>query len=115
MIESRLVFSTYGNNICKECQKRLHKCTCKKEEKQIANGAVRVHFEEKGRKGAGVTIISGLSIETTELKITTKNLKKYCGVGGTSKDGLIEIQGDQQKKSRFFLEKLGYKIQQANK
>ena len=114
MNESRLVFSTYGNNICKECQNRLHKCKCKKEGKQAANEAIRVHFEEKGRKGAGVTIISGLSMKATELKITTKNLKKYCGVGGTSKVGLIEIQGDQRKKSRVFLEKLGYKIQLVN-
>ena len=114
MNDSRLVFSTYGNNICKECQQRLHKCKCEKEEKQNANETIRVHFEAKGRKGAGVTVISGLNIEKTELKITTKNLKKHCGVGGSSRGGLIEIQGDQRNKSRVFLEKLGYKIQLVN-
>ena len=114
MNESRLVFSTYGNNICEACRQHLHKCKCEKKEQQNTNEAIRVHFEAKGRKGAGVTVISGLNMEKTELKITTKNLKKHCGVGGSSKGGLIEIQGDQRNKSRIFLEKLGYKIQLVN-
>tara|TARA_B100001250_G_scaffold289753_1_gene251521 strand:- start:665 stop:916 length:252 start_codon:yes stop_codon:yes gene_type:complete len=81
-----------------------------RKKKQSANETIRIHFEAKGRKGNGVTVISGLNMEKAELKITTKNLKKYCGVGGSCKNGLIEIQGDQRNKSRIFLKNLAIKI-----
>ena len=58
------------------------------------DGVVRVGRETKGRKGKGVTVITGVPLAGSELKDLAKELKQKCGSGGTVKDGVIEIQGD---------------------
>lgn len=58
------------------------------------DGVVRVSRETKGRKGKGVTVVTGLPLAGDELKDLAKELKTKCGSGGTIKNGAIEIQGD---------------------
>ncbi len=58
------------------------------------DGIVRVARQTKGRKGKGVTLITGVPLTAEELKDLAKTLKQKCGSGGTVKDGVIEIQGD---------------------
>lgn len=58
------------------------------------SAGVRVGRETKGRKGKGVTVISGLPLEADALQQLASELKKRCGSGGTVRDGRIEIQGD---------------------
>ena len=58
------------------------------------DGVVRVSRETKGRKGEGVTVITGVPLGGDDLKDLAKSLKQRCGSGGTVKDGVIEIQGD---------------------
>lgn len=55
---------------------------------------MRVSRETKGRKGKGVTLITGLPMHPDGLKDLAKELKQKCGSGGTVKKGTIEIQGD---------------------
>jgi len=55
---------------------------------------VRVGRETKGRKGKGVTLITGVPLDHDGLKALAKELKKQCGAGGAVKGGAIEIQGD---------------------
>jgi translation initiation factor 1 len=55
-----------------------------------------VSRETKGRKGKGVTLVTGIPLDEKELKAFAKILKAKCGTGGTVKDGVIEIQGDQR-------------------
>jgi translation initiation factor 1 len=74
---------------------------------------VKVSRETAGRKGKGVTVVSDLPLNEDELKALTTQLKNKCGTGGTSKDGRIEIQGDQRDKLVVELEKLGYKVKRA--
>jgi translation initiation factor 1 len=50
--------------------------------------------ETKGRKGTGVTVITGLPLNATALAALGSELKKRCGSGGTVREGVIEIQGD---------------------
>lgn len=109
MHKSHLVFSTTGDNVCDICHKYLHKCKCNKQLKASSDGVIRIKRETKGRKGSGMTVIFGLSATSAELRTITTDLKKYCGVGGSLKKNLIEIQGDQRLKCKYFLEQLGYK------
>ena len=57
-----------------------------------------------------MTLIKGLRGNTSELKHIARNLKSRCGVGGTVKDGVIEIQGDQRQLIQNFFETAGEKV-----
>jgi predicted translation initiation factor SUI1 len=74
---------------------------------------VRVGRETKGRRGKGVTTVSGLPLDETGLRELAGVLKQRCGTGGTVKDGVIEIQGDQRDRIIAELEKLGYTVKRA--
>jgi translation initiation factor 1 len=58
------------------------------------DGIVCVGRETKGRKGAGVTVITGIPSHPEGLEKLAKQFKQQCGTGGTVKNGVIEIQGD---------------------
>ncbi|MET0661369.1 MAG: stress response translation initiation inhibitor YciH, partial [Steroidobacteraceae bacterium] len=70
-------------------------CVCKRGTpgKAVA-GPVRVSRETQGRKGKGVTVITGLSLSAAALDTLATELKKRCGSGGTATADRIEIQGD---------------------
>ncbi|MBI9016096.1 MAG: translation initiation factor Sui1 [Phycisphaerae bacterium] len=109
-----LVFSTDGGKMCPKCSKAVDKCACKDSQQVIkGDGNVRVGRQTKGRKGKGVTTISGLPLAEDELKELAKKLKNKCGCGGTVKDCIIEIQGDQRDKLIDELDKLGYKAKRS--
>jgi translation initiation factor 1 len=55
---------------------------------------VKVRREVAGRRGKAVTTISGVPVDDAGLQALAGRLKKRCGVGGSVKDGVIEIQGD---------------------
>ncbi len=74
---------------------------------------VSLHRETKGRGGKGVTLLKGLALSEADLAALAKILKQACGSGGTVKDGLIEIQGDQREKIAEALKKLGYRVKIA--
>lgn len=71
---------------------------------------VRLKRESKGRSGKGVTLVTGLPLTPEELKTLAKKLKQLCGTGGTVKDGVIEIQGEQRERLKPFLEAQGYVV-----
>lgn len=61
------------------------------------DGVVRVARETKGRKGAGVTLVTGLPLAPPQLEELARELKRRCGSGGAVKAGVIELQGDQRE------------------
>ena len=73
--------------------------------RQIVDPPIRISRESKGRKGKGVTLVSGLELDLAELKALAKKLKALCGSGGTVKDGIIEIQGDHRDQVKQELDK----------
>jgi translation initiation factor 1 len=77
------------------------------------DGIIRIHRESKGRGGKGVCVITGLKLKNNELLELAKKLKQICGTGGTVKDHLIEIQGDQRERLKQSLEKMGYTVKLA--
>lgn len=90
-----VVYSTAHGRMCPTCRQPAANCACKKTQAlPPADGIVRVRLETKGRKGKGVTVVSGVSADPTELETIGKQLKQRCGSGGTVKEGAIEIQGD---------------------
>ncbi|ASO30921.1 stress response translation initiation inhibitor YciH [Vibrio anguillarum] len=82
-------------------------------ERPKGDGVVRIHRQTKGRKGKGVSIVTGLDLDDTALKLFAAELKKSCGCGGSVKDGEIEIQGDARDKIKAYLEKKGFRVKLA--
>jgi len=78
-----------------------------------AQQTVYLHRESKGRGGKGVSLLKGLVLTETDMTTLAKTIKQSCGSGGTVKDGIIEIQGDQREKIAEVLRKLGYKVKLA--
>lgn len=77
------------------------------------DGIVRLRLETKGRKGKGVTTVSGIPLPASELKPLAKKLKQSCGSGGSVKGHIIEIQGDHRAQLKSQLETLGYTVKLA--
>ncbi len=100
--------------MCPECNQPVDQCTCGAEE-TIAegDGIVRVSRQTKGRKGKGVTVITGLPLTSAELKRLARELKARCGCGGTVKDGTIEIQGDHRDSLIEILKTKGYTVKRS--
>ena len=99
--QTRLVYSTEKGRI---------KVQGSKDIEQYGDGVARINYESKGRKGNGVTTISGLYTEDINLKTLTKNLKKNCGSGGSIKNNIVEIQGDHRVEVREYLKQKGYPV-----
>ena len=74
---------------------------------------MRVSRETQGRKGKGVTVITGLGLPPTELEALATELKKTCGSGGTADKGRIEIQGDHRDRLVEELARRGWKARRA--
>jgi len=74
---------------------------------------VRVGRETKGRRGKGVTVVTGLPLAVADLEELATRLKKRCGSGGTVHEGVIEIQGDHRDTLVAELAKLGYTARRA--
>lgn len=74
---------------------------------------VYLHKESKGRGGKTVSLVKNLQLSDDELKNLMKQLKQACGVGGTVKEGIIEIQGEQREKIATVLKRQGYKVKIA--
>ncbi|PMJ90598.1 stress response translation initiation inhibitor YciH [Vibrio sp. 10N.261.55.A7] len=82
-------------------------------ERPKGDGIVRIQKQTKGRKGKGVSIVSGLDLDDVQLKLVAAELKKVCGCGGSVKAGTIEIQGDARDKIKAHLEKKGHIVKLA--
>lgn len=55
---------------------------------------MKVRRETSGRRGKAVTTVSDLPLDDAGLRELAGRLKKRCGVGGSAKGGVIELQGD---------------------
>lgn len=108
------VYSTDFGKMCPDCQHPATECCCHEKESIHDNdGIVRLMRETKGRKGKGVTLITGIALDTPGLKKIAKMLKQKCGSGGSVKSGIIEIQGDHRNVLEQELGRLGYKVKRA--
>jgi translation initiation factor 1 len=116
---TRLVYSTENGKMCPSCGRPVKECTCRKTAKRMPgpsvpnDGVVRIRRETKGRKGKGVTLISGVPLDDPGIRNLGKELKKKCGTGGTVRDGTIEIQGDHRDVLMAELRKQGWVVKRS--
>ena len=89
---SRLVYSTDQGRLCPECG--YTQCQCNDNSGTMGDGNVRIRLETKGRKGKGVTTITGIPLAELELKKLLKELKQKTSSGGSVKGHTLELQGD---------------------
>lgn len=111
--DSRIVFSTDQGRTCPGCGAAVDSCRCEDEAPVASGEPIVVRRETKGRKGKGVTVITGLPLNRSDLATLGKELKKRCGTGGTVKDGVIEIQGEHRDVLATELEKRGYRVRKG--
>lgn len=70
---------------------------------------LRIRLDTKHRSGKAVTLVEYFTGTDDDLEKLGKQLKTFCGTGGSVKDGQIIIQGDQRDKILQWLLKNGYK------
>ncbi|PON11672.1 stress response translation initiation inhibitor YciH, partial [Candidatus Entotheonella serta] len=86
--EAVTVYSTDDGRMCPTCGKPTTMCTCRRKKAvqpshaPKSDGIVRVGRETAGRKGKGVTVITGVPLEPEALQKLAKQLKQQCGAGG---------------------------------
>jgi translation initiation factor 1 len=74
---------------------------------------LRVRLDRKSRAGKQVTLVTGFIGSEDDLKSLAKFLKSKCGVGGSSKNNEILIQGDFRDKVLQLLLNKGYKAKKS--
>ncbi len=101
-----------GPAVCPECLREP--CTCTR---AAATGTkpksqrepIRVSYR-RTHKGSGITLIERLPMHPAGKEELLKSLKKRLGVGGTCKQGILELQGDHRTMVKKELEAIGFKV-----
>jgi translation initiation factor 1 len=91
----------------------LRKARDPKTKTRTTSGPVKVRRETAGRKGKTATTVFNLPLSDNEIKDLAALLKKRCGVGGSAKDGVIELQGDHRDTVVAALKDQGYDVRLA--
>jgi translation initiation factor 1 len=114
-----IVYSTGIGQRCPNCLRAVAECVCRRGTpgRPSSDGVVRVSRETQGRKGKGVTVISGLGLPEAQLEALATELKKRCGSGGSvvmsEQGGRIEIQGEHRDRLVEELTRRGFKAKRA--
>lgn len=72
-----------------------------------------VRLSTQGRAGKKATLVQRFVGSEADLETLAKEVKKYCGTGGSIKDGEIIIQGDLCQKIVDYLLQKGYKARKG--
>lgn len=116
-VESRIVYTTGIGRCCPDCGKPKESCRCSKQKvaspSPPADGIIRVGRETKGRRGKGVTIVTGIPLTGQALADLVKTIKHQCGSGGTLKGTTVELQGDHRDTVTALLVNRGWKVKRT--
>ena len=73
-------------------------------------GRVDIIRQKAGRGGKTVTVVTNfIGVGLPEKERLAREIQKTCGVGGSVKDGRIEIQGDKRPEVARILEAAGFR------
>ncbi|MBU6465212.1 MAG: translation initiation factor Sui1 [Burkholderiales bacterium] len=89
-----LVYSTEQGRMCPTCRQPVADCLCARSAAPVGDGVARVARDTQGRRGKAVTVVRSVPLAADALAQLARELKAACGVGGTLKAGVIELQGD---------------------
>jgi translation initiation factor 1 len=78
------------------------------ERREGGGKGVRLRLETRA-SGRAVTLVLGIPGGEAEWAEVAAVLKTACGAGGSVRDGVIELQGDQREKARAVLASRGLK------
>jgi len=98
---SGIVYST-DNNFRNEEAEEIEDSVLPSEQK------LKIVLDKKHRAGKVVTLITGFSTKNKEIELLAKQLKAYCGSGGSFDENEIIIQGDHRQKVLQWLLQKGY-------
>jgi len=83
--------------------------TSKRGKKNTNRGRVDIIRQTAHRGGKAVTVVSNFpGIGLPEKKDLARKMQKACSVGGTVKEGCIEIQGDKREEVKRILIEAGF-------
>ena len=102
-----LVYSTDGSLPLPKAKARTGSAQAKNAPPE--DGTIRV-FREK-RRASAVTLVHGLS--PAEIDAIGKDLRRRCGTGGTTKNGVVELQGDHRDAIVAHFAALGRRVKRA--
>ena len=91
-------------DICPKCGLPKEICVCDILDRET-NRRIKVYTEKKKFRKF-MTIVEGLTGD--ELDKTAKELKRVLACGGTSKNGVIELQGNHKNNVKKALLSMGY-------
>lgn len=101
--DAKVVFSTTDGDLRKARDPALRA-------RLSGDGRVRVRRETSGRRGKAVTTVSEVPLDDAALKALAGRLKQRCGVGGSVKAGVIELQGDHRDAVAGLLRREGFEV-----
>lgn len=73
-----------------------------------AEQLLKISLQTKHRAGKTVTLIAGFVGEVANAEALGKQLRNYCGAGGSVKTDEIIVQGDHREKVMQYLFKNGF-------
>ena len=91
--------------ICPKCGLPKDICVCSVLDRETES-KIKV-YTKKAKFDKIMTVVEG--INSDELERTAKNLKQKLACGGTSKDGVIELQGKHKDDAKRALVDMGYR------
>jgi translation initiation factor 1 len=106
--DRRLVYSTDGSLPLPKSHKRKN-APQPPANPPPADGVVRVLREK--RRASAVTIVHGLA--PAEIDTLGKELRRACGTGGTTKNGVVELQGDHRDTIVAYFTERGRRVKRA--
>ncbi len=115
-----VVYISGLGRVCPRCAQPVASCRCAGRRAAAAppaatrgDGIVVLRRETQQRGGKTVTVVAGVPLDAVELAALAKTLKQRCGTGGTLRDGVIELQGDQRDRVEAELVARGFTVKRA--